>query len=84
MLDLMQMGILVEQHRARTGSYPESLDAIAPELGGSLPADPFTGEAYQYQPSDDGFLLYSVGMNRIDDGGRHEFGSGDIVWRGEQ
>ncbi len=83
-LDLMQMGILVEQHHARTGSYPESLDAIAPEFGGSLPVDPFTGNPYLYQPSDDGFLLYSIGQNLIDDGGTHEFRSGDIVWRGEE
>jgi len=82
-LDLMQMGILVEQYKASTGTYPEDLDAIVPELGGSLPVDPFTGKAYQYQPSDDGFLLYSVGSNLTDDGGRHSFGSGDIVWRGE-
>jgi hypothetical protein len=83
-LDLMQIGILVEQHHARTGSYPETLDAIVPELGGSLPVDPFTGKPYQYQPSDDGFLLYSIGQNLIDDGGTHEFRSGDIVWRGEE
>ena len=82
-LDLMQIGLLVEQHHARAGSYPESLDAIAPEFDGSLPVDPFTGKAYQYQPSDDGFLLYSVGSNLADDGGRHNLASGDIVWRGE-
>ena len=80
-LDLMQMGILVEQYKASTGTYPEDLDAIVPELGGSLPVDPFTGKPYQYQPSDDGSLLYSIGQNLIDDGGRHNLASGDIVWR---
>jgi len=83
MLDLVQMGLLVEQYKASTGTYPERLDAVAPELGESPPVDPFTGNAYHYQPSDDGFLLYSVGQNLIDDGGRHDFWSGDIVWRGD-
>jgi len=84
MLDLIQLGILIEQHHARTSSYPESLDVIARDLGTSLPVDPFTGEPYLYQSSDDGFLLYSIGQNLIDDGGRHDSRSGDIVWRGEQ
>ena len=81
-LDLMQLGILVEQHKARTGSYPKSLDAIASELGGSVPVDPFIGKPYHYQPSDTGFLLYSVGQNLSDDGGKHDWRDGDWVWRG--
>ncbi len=83
-LDLMQMGIMIEQHHAREGSYPENLDAIAPDLGGDLPVDPFTGEAYQYCLSEDGFLLYSVGQNLSDDGGRHHWRDGDWVWRGRE
>jgi len=83
-LDLIQMGILLEQYHARTGSYPTSLDAIASDLGGSLPVDPFRGGNYCYRPSGDGFLLYSVGPNLVDDGGDHSFRLGDIVWRGEQ
>jgi len=81
-LDLMQMGILIEQYEAREGCYPESLDAIAPALGGGLPVDPFTGEPYQYRLSEDVFLLYSVGQNLTDDGGRHHYRDGDWVWRG--
>jgi hypothetical protein len=81
-LDLMQMGILLEQYQARNGSYPASLDAIAPDLGDILPVDPFTGEPYHYLPSVDSFLLYSVGRNLSDDGGRHDGSDGDWVWRG--
>ncbi len=81
-LDLMQMGILLEQYQAWNGSYPERLDAIAPDLGDTLPIDPFTGEPYHYLPSVDSFLLYSVGHNLSDDGGRHDWLGGDLVWRG--
>jgi hypothetical protein len=83
-LDLIQMGILLEQYHARTGSYPTSLDAIAPDFGSELPVDPFSGEGYRYLPSGDSFLLYSVGPNLIDDGGKSGFIASDIVWRGEQ
>jgi hypothetical protein len=83
-LDLMQLGLLLEQYKAENGSYPAKLDGIATDLGGSVPVDPFTGEAYHYQPSEDDFLLYSVGRNLVDDGGKHDYREGDIVWRGDQ
>ena len=84
-LDLMQLGLLLELYYAEHGAYPESLDAITPDLGAALPRDPFTGEAYHYEPSGDRFVLYSVGPNQVDDGGsRHMEREGDIVWRGRR
>ncbi len=83
-IDLMQMGLLLEQYQGQHGSYPQGLDAIAPGLGGELPVEPYTGEPYHYEASDDGFLLYSVGDNLTDDGGvQHDPRRGDIIWRGE-
>jgi len=82
MLDLMRIGVLLEAQYAETGSYPASLDAVADDLGGSLPVDPFTGAAYVYIPEGDVFMLYSLGANQQDDGGRHHYLEGDIVWRG--
>jgi hypothetical protein len=84
MLDLIQIGILLEQYKARTGSFPDTLDAIAADLGGSVPVDPFSGKSYRYRPLGTTFLLYSVGANRLDDGGTHDFREGDIVWRGRK
>ena len=83
-LDLMQIGLSLEQYRARTGTLPDTLDPIASSLGGAVPVDPFTGTPYVYRPSGGGFLLYSVGRNQTDDGGRQESRTGDIVWRGER
>jgi hypothetical protein len=82
MLDLARLGLLIERYKAKNGSFPGTLDDIAAELGGSVPVDPFTGRPYHYRPSEDTFLLYSVGRNLRDDGGRHDFVGGDIVWRG--
>lgn len=80
MLDLMQLGLAVEQYHAQNGAYPASLDAVASELGGSIPVDPFTGQPYLYRVSDGDYLIYSVGQNLVDDGGRDEPIHGDIVW----
>jgi hypothetical protein len=85
-IDLIQIGILVEQYKAREGYYPDTLGDIASSLGGSVPVDPFSGKGYRYRPLGSTFLLYSIGRNRLDDGGTHyrHYMKGDIVWRGEQ
>jgi len=83
-IDLMRMGIAVENYRTTQDRYPASLDGIASDLGGVLPIDPFSGQAYRYETTGDGFSLYSVGRNRTDDGGRRDTNTGDIVWRGSR
>jgi len=82
LIDLMRMGLSLEAYYAETGSYPENLNAIARDLGGTVPVDPFTGESYVYKPEGDAFTLYSVGQNQQDDDGRFNYREGDIVWRG--
>jgi Tfp pilus assembly protein PilE len=81
-LDLLQIGLSIEQYHARNGTYPTTLDAIASDVGGRVPVDPFTGQPYVYKPSGGSFLLYSVGSNAVDDGGKYDYITGDLVWRG--
>ena len=50
--------------------YPKNLEAVAPMYLAKIPNDLFTGKALIYRPSANGYLLYSVGVNRQDDGGR--------------
>jgi len=83
-IDLIQLGILVEQYKAREGHYPDTLEEIASSFGGSVPVDPLSGKGYRYRPLGSSFLLYSIGENGLDDGGTHDYRKGDIVWRGEQ
>ena len=56
--------------KAEQGSYPKKLDALAPKYLAKVPNDLFNGKALTYRPAADGFLLYSVGVNGKDDGGR--------------
>lgn len=79
---ITQVGMTIERYRAETGALPVTLDEIAERLPGGCPLDPFTGNALVYRPSDTPFLLYSVGENLTDDGGRHARSGGDNVWRG--
>ena len=81
-VDLARIAIALERHYLETGSYPESLGAVASAFGGNVPRDSFTGQAYMYRPTEDGFLLYGVGSDLADDGGTQEGRDGDIVWGG--
>jgi len=57
------------------GPYPESLDALVPDVVAVVPTDPFAGAPLRYERRGDGYLLYSVGTNGIDDGGTN----GEVV-----
>jgi hypothetical protein len=60
-LDIMRLGLAIEEYFAREGQYPSSLDALAARFGGTLPRDPFTGESYRYTLDENGFFLYAEG-----------------------
>jgi hypothetical protein len=72
----------LERHRLARGEYPETLDALTPQFIAKLPHDAI-GHSLKYRRTDDGkFLLYSVGWNETDDGGKAAFdqnGNGDIT-----
>jgi hypothetical protein len=50
--------------------YPDALAKLAPTYLTAVPGDVFSGKELIYRPGANGFLLYSVGINGIDDGGR--------------
>jgi hypothetical protein len=52
------------------GRYPAKLDDMAPKYLAAIPVDIFSGKPIIYKPSANGYLLYSVGPNGKDEGGR--------------
>jgi hypothetical protein len=84
-IDLIRIGVLVEQYKAREGYYPDTLDDIASNLGGSVPVDPFSGRSYHYRLSGRSFILYGVDLDLRDDGGTsYNLNRPDMVWRGHE
>ena len=55
-------------HR-RNGSWPTRLEQLCPELLPAVPVDRFDGKPMKYVLTDDKPIVYSVGRNRIDEGG---------------
>lgn len=76
--------VALEQFRLRHDRYPETLEAMGPLTVGQR--DPFDGHWLRYRcEGADTYLLYSIGPDRMDDGGRMEHEqwnrpSGDLRW----
>jgi serine/threonine protein kinase len=78
---LAVVGFQLKRYKNEHGAYPESLTALTPEFMTEVPLDEFDGKPLRYRREDEGFILYSVGTNLVDDGGEDSRGAGDYVWR---
>ena len=66
--------IALERYRSRHGSYPKTLPDLVPELLKNPPIDFMDGKPLRYRLTDDGhFVLYSVGLDCIDNGEKMQF-----------
>jgi hypothetical protein len=64
------VALAAERYRRAHGRWPEALDRLTPELLPAVPLDPFDGMPLSCARLDDGLVLYSVGFDGKDDGGR--------------
>ena len=76
-LDQAIVACAAERFRIANGQYPERLQALVPSFIERIPTDVIGGNPLEYRRSDDGqFVLYSLGWNQKDDGGRTELKQG--------
>jgi len=70
-LRVAQTALAVERYRLAQGNaLPDSLNQLAPKYLATVPDDPFDGKPLRYKkPSPKGYVIYSIGRNRQDDGG---------------
>jgi hypothetical protein len=67
---LLLTDLAIRQFERQHGAWPENLGQLVPEYLAELPIDPYSGRPLGYLPGDDDFALYSVGLDRQDNGGR--------------
>lgn len=62
--------IAIQELYATGVELPERLEEMPVTLIENWPIDPFSRDSMLYRRMDDGFIVYSVGTNFEDDGGR--------------
>jgi len=70
--ELVQVSLAMAAYRAENGKYPEKLEALAPKYLAKLPLDPWSGKSYIFRTEKAGYVLYGVGQNEKDDGGKED------------
>jgi hypothetical protein len=68
--DLLRVGLALARYKAKSGEYPSALADLAPGFLATIPADAFASTPFVYKKTANGYLLYSVGANQIDEQGR--------------
>jgi hypothetical protein len=66
---LLQTALGLQVYRQRHGRYPTTLAELR-AMGCVVPVDNFSEQDFVYRPVGRGYLLYSVGPDLADDGGR--------------
>jgi len=77
------VGIACRLYERRHGRRPSDLSRLAPEFLDTLPVDAFTNKPLKVAPTANGFVVYSLGPNGVDDGGTPSAPNAydkDVVW----
>jgi hypothetical protein len=69
-VDLIRVAVAIAGYKAEHGKYPDRLEDLAPAHIPEVPLDRYTDKPLVYKKTDDGYLLYALGPNLKDDGGR--------------
>ena len=67
---LLLVELALRCYRAEVGQPPSKLENLVPKYVAQLPEDPFTRKPFTYRPSGTNWLLYSIGPDKTDDGGK--------------
>jgi len=67
---LIMVELALRCFKSEQGNPPKGLDQLVPHHLQAVPKDPFSGRPLIYRPQGTNWLLYSVGQDRVDDGGK--------------
>jgi hypothetical protein len=69
-LTVARTALAVERYRLSHGQLPAGWDDLVPNYLPEVPRDPFDGKPLRYRRLEPGFIVYSIGPDEADDGGR--------------
>ena len=64
--------LAIERYRLADGKLPDALADLVPAYLDVVPMDPFDGNELRYRKLDPGFMVYSIGEDLSDDGGKEK------------
>ncbi len=67
---LLSLDLALRTYRADHGEWPVELSELVPDYLGAIPHDPMSSQPFVYRPEEPEFVLYSLGFDGEDDGGR--------------
>jgi hypothetical protein len=67
-----QLVLAIERYRLTTGGFPGNLADLVPTYIDAIPKDPFDGKDLRCKELDTGYVVYSVGEDLTDDGGKEQ------------
>jgi ABC-type transport system involved in multi-copper enzyme maturation permease subunit len=66
------VALAVERFRREHGRWPNSLAELVPSKLPKIYTDPYDGQPLRYRKNKEGVVIYSVGPDKIDDGGKFD------------
>ena len=64
-----EIAIALNAYKSEHGNYPKTLTQAEQFWGSNFPLDPYTNKPFHYRVQNQEYVLYSVGPNRVDNGG---------------
>jgi len=68
--------LAIQRYRLANDRLPDTLDDLVPDYLDAVPIDPFDGEQLRYKKLEVGFVVYSIGEDKDDDGGKERYPAG--------
>lgn len=65
-----RVALAVQRYRLASGKLPDTLGDLVPAYLQAVPTDPFDGKELRYKKLEAGFVVYSIGEDLSDDGGK--------------
>ena len=67
-----RVALAIERYRLAVGKLPDALADLVPAYLDAVLIDPFDGNELRYKKLDTGFVVYSIGEDLSDDGGKEK------------
>ena len=60
----------ISRYQLKNSRFPEKLNDLVPDFLMIVPIDPFDGKPMKYTRTDKGVVVYSIGPDMVDNGGK--------------